>query len=532
MFEGQCKWNVSSFEPGQILDMMPGGLCIYHVDDDQFTYVSKNMLNMLGYTEETFREKFDNRFSELVYIEDREATLSTIVDQITGNEYDTCIYRIEKSDGSLMWVKDEGHLVTDPDGRECFCVTLVDVTALQERQENNLEQQENDYNDTIQELLVANPNARSAYKLNLTQNTCSDCHGATEYIQNLVDAATVDDMLRRVTSVMMDDYSIRWYIANVSREQLLAKYQRGERRFTISYRHLRDNGGPVWVKTFYHMIENPKTHDIEVVVYTIDVDREYKEEKILTKIVEQSYDCFGLLDVNTDEVEYFYGNNEVDSFDKEKIVKKLEGQTVYSYSKTEGKKKKQVNFFYFDETREQIVFSQVDVTETHLRDSENKYLRVRETVSDILGRDEGEDKVKSLMKIGKTGTFFLFDIDDFKILNDTFGSRASDRILQNFANYIEGQFRTNDIVFRVIKDKFAVFAMGIEKQSKIIKKVEQIYEGLGEVCLEDQPDLMITISIGIHIHQDPEEIYDDMYQAADEQLHIAKKDGKDTFCIG
>ena len=532
MFEEQCKWNVSSFEPGQILDMMPGGLCIYHVDDDQFTYVSKNMLAMLGYSEEEFRKKFDNRFSELVYIEDREETLSTIVDQIAGDTFDTCIYRIEKKDGSLMWVKDEGHLVVDPEGRECFCVTRVDITEMQERNEYDLEQQEDEYNNTIQELLIANPNARSAYKLNLTKNLCSDCHGASEFIQNLLDVRTVDGMLERVTSVMMDDYSIRWYVANVTREKLFEKYQRGERRFTISYRHLRENGGPVWVKTFYHMIENPKSRDIEVVVYTIDVDREYKEEKILTKIVEQSYDCFGLIDVHTNDVEYYYGANEIESFDKEKIQKKLENQTVYSYSKVDGKKKKQVNFFYFDETKEQIVFSQVDMTETHLRDSENKYLRSRDTVSNIFNKDEGDQKVRDLIKYGKTGALFLFDIDDFKIMNDTFGSRTSDRILRNFAEYLDNQFRSNDVLYRVIKDKFAVFAMGIEKQSKIVKIIEQFYADLSEIYLEDQPDLIATVSVGVHVHLDAEESYEEMYQAANEQLSIAKKNGKDTFSIG
>ena len=169
MFEGQCKWDVSDLGSKEALDLMPGGLCIYHIDDDQFIYVSQNMLDMLGYTEESFREKFDNRFSELVYIEDREATLSTIVDQVSDAAYDNCIYRIEKADGSLMWVKDEGHLVKGYSGRECFFVVIVDITELMHQNAIYSERRQQEYESAMQELLLANPNAIYAYKLNLTQ---------------------------------------------------------------------------------------------------------------------------------------------------------------------------------------------------------------------------------------------------------------------------------------------------------------------------------------------------------------------------
>lgn len=113
-----------------ILQMVPGGVFVYSAEkDEQFSFVSENMLSMLGYTEEEFYEKFDGRFSQMVYEEDRERVDREIWEQIEKAAFDTCFYRIEKRDGSLLWVHDEGHIVTDTNGKRWFYVVIVDITA-------------------------------------------------------------------------------------------------------------------------------------------------------------------------------------------------------------------------------------------------------------------------------------------------------------------------------------------------------------------------------------------------------------------
>ena len=122
----------------QIAENTPGGFFIYAAEEnDQFYFVNQNMLNMLGYDREGFRKKFQNRFRFMVYQEDREETLRSIDEQIAEKGfYDTVEYRIEKGDGSLIWVHDEGHFVVDRDGRPWFYVTIGDISpGVAERQE-------------------------------------------------------------------------------------------------------------------------------------------------------------------------------------------------------------------------------------------------------------------------------------------------------------------------------------------------------------------------------------------------------------
>ena len=47
-----------------VLRYSPGGIFSYSAEaDEQFSYLSDNMLFFLGYTKEEFEKKFDNRFS-------------------------------------------------------------------------------------------------------------------------------------------------------------------------------------------------------------------------------------------------------------------------------------------------------------------------------------------------------------------------------------------------------------------------------------------------------------------------------------
>ncbi|MBQ7944617.1 MAG: EAL domain-containing protein [Lachnospiraceae bacterium] len=110
------------------LEQMPGGLFKYEVDGDQtFAYVSDTVLELLGYTMEEFHNKFNNRFPNFVYKEDRARVLAEIDDEIAVGNYTYCEYRIETADGGLKWVYDVGRLFTDANGKKWFYVIITDM---------------------------------------------------------------------------------------------------------------------------------------------------------------------------------------------------------------------------------------------------------------------------------------------------------------------------------------------------------------------------------------------------------------------
>jgi PAS domain S-box-containing protein len=166
-FEGKhVLFGIFTDVSNQVAEDTPGGFFIYAAqEDDQFFFVGENMLRMLGYSREEFQIKFQNRFRYMVYAADREETLKSIDNQIAENgHYDKVDYRIEKKDGSLLWVHDEGHYVVDKDGRSWFYVTINDMSDLVEEHEKL--QKENTELGTI---INSIPVGLSVYRLEKNQ---------------------------------------------------------------------------------------------------------------------------------------------------------------------------------------------------------------------------------------------------------------------------------------------------------------------------------------------------------------------------
>ena len=63
-------------------------------------------------------------------------------------------------------------------------------------------------------------------------------------------------------------------------------------------------------------------------------------------------------------------------------------------------------------------------------------------------------------RVGRPATLLLFDLDDFKHVNDTRGHLAGDQVLKDFAEHLISTFRDSDVVARLGGDEFCVLLSG------------------------------------------------------------------------
>ncbi len=124
----------------------------------------------------------------------------------------------------------------------------------------------------------------------------------------------------------------------------------------------------------------------------------------------------------------------------------------------------------------------------------------------------------------------LFDVDDFKEVNDNYGHLAGDKILKSVANRLQDNLRGEDIAARYGGDEFIVviFAVDLTAGIKIInrlrKKLSKPY------IISDEDSLEINISLGAY-HSDGSEEAESVIEKADQALYNSKNNDKGELNI-
>lgn len=157
--------------------------------------------------------------------------------------------------------------------------------------------------------------------------------------------------------------------------------------------------------------------------------------------------------------------------------------------------------------------------------------RERDSLTGFLNRKYFEEKVDVyLKKPNASGTFFMMDMDDFKMVNDTYGHIMGDHLIQAFADVIRSNIRDDDYACRIGGDEFAIFFPEMDKESVIRKRADCIIQSFAKKK-EELGCKLCSVSIGIMTKYAGQEATDCMtlYNNADKALYYVKNNGKDSY---
>jgi len=125
----------------------------------------------------------------------------------------------------------------------------------------------------------------------------------------------------------------------------------------------------------------------------------------------------------------------------------------------------------------------------------------------------------------------LFDIDDFKKINDTYGHTVGDRVIRELGRIILDNIRKSDIAFRWGGEEFLILfththmdeaKLACEKLLNKIRKAE-IKEG--------ENTIKFTVSMGITELKEEDDSIEKAVERADKALYNAKRSGKNRIEI-
>jgi len=132
---------------------------------------------------------------------------------------------------------------------------------------------------------------------------------------------------------------------------------------------------------------------------------------------------------------------------------------------------------------------------------------------------------------GNVAYFLLIDLDNFKKLNDIYGSSVGDAVLSDVSQRLLGCVRGTDIVSHIAGDKFLVILLCDENNyffttmaEKIIREIRKPMDIVGDLSL------IIRSSVGgVHTQAEESMSFDDAFSLAEELVSEVKNNGKNGY---
>ncbi len=130
-----------------------------------------------------------------------------------------------------------------------------------------------------------------------------------------------------------------------------------------------------------------------------------------------------------------------------------------------------------------------------------------------ISRTERKNSVFSLI---------MFDIDRFKIINDTYGHSTGDEVLKALINIVQKDLRKSDIISRIGGEEFTIL-LPDSKLKEAVHTAERARQAIEKYHFKDIGN--ITVSFGVTTYQEGDKV-DDILKRADTALYLAKNGGR------
>ncbi len=123
----------------------------------------------------------------------------------------------------------------------------------------------------------------------------------------------------------------------------------------------------------------------------------------------------------------------------------------------------------------------------------------------------------------------VFDLDHFKAINDTWGHTAGDEVLRATARTVLRELRTEDSFGRLGGEEFGIIVAHADGETAT-DVAERIRRAIARTRIPGFDQIEVTASFGVAELSDAMPTSEDWMSVADEQLYLAKDEGRDRVC--
>ena len=127
-------------------------------------------------------------------------------------------------------------------------------------------------------------------------------------------------------------------------------------------------------------------------------------------------------------------------------------------------------------------------------------------------------------------SLLLFDIDDFKQINDSFGHVIGDVVLSELCGSVRETLRPTDVLARYGGDEFAVILphTDLHGAMRVAERILSRIAGL-TIPTDEEGAIQCSVSIGLAEFRREDAVANDLVRRADERLYLSKRQGKNRY---
>jgi diguanylate cyclase (GGDEF)-like protein/PAS domain S-box-containing protein len=182
-----------------------------------------------------------------------------------------------------------------------------------------------------------------------------------------------------------------------------------------------------------------------------------------------------------------------------------------------------------------MVINLRDITDRKRAEQELSHNAFHDSLTGLANRALFNDRLEhTITRTARTGhnvAVVYLDLDGFKMINDTRGHEAGDRVLGEVATRLAGVVRSSDTVSRLGGDEFAIL---IEENQHVLDEAEtlaeRILQALTAPFVVDRQQVVLSASIGIALG-DISCTASSMMRDADVAMYRAKTTGKGRWAL-
>ncbi len=159
-----------------------------------------------------------------------------------------------------------------------------------------------------------------------------------------------------------------------------------------------------------------------------------------------------------------------------------------------------------------------------------KVLAERDMLTNLANRYLFDESFKVAVannkRSGSTLALLLFDVDNFKLINDTYGHSLGDQLLKRVCRRVLSTLRGNELFARLGGDEFALMLTNLNSAYDAARVADRICTCMKLPFEIDSYDVTTSVSIGISVCSGNEDSAEDLLKYADIAMYRSKRAGR------